>query len=340
MSLCSLIKDIGTKLTLTVSSLTLLANTAFAQLPNDNTKILVSRSQNRDIIEIVFSEGVFDPDNPESSLKSKIYRLDTQKGAVDLLFYSTDSNIALVKPAYSEDKKSLAFINFDYKNKENIEIYVVEPNRSQPRRLTNNNLHEQSFSWSPDGKKILFVAGSRTDNYTNSIYAINIDGTNEKIVYLNKKGDISNAVWSKDGKKIAFDYNIRDESGIVDEVQIKIMDLNNNNIITLPGNDVDEVDLSWSPGDKILASGFEDDEESEDRLGLVYSIDPRSGYTEKLAICPESCDSPIWVNNNTILVVATYPKLSNYEIYKMDIRSKEPERIYGNEGTIIGLTFK
>lgn len=72
---------------------------------------------------------------------------------------------------YSPDGKSIAFIGGNNNN----EIYIMNADGSDIERITNNDLREQYLSWSPEGARLVFMAGSHSSG--GYIYTINGDGT-------------------------------------------------------------------------------------------------------------------------------------------------------------------
>ena len=59
----------------------------------------------------------------------------------------------------------------------NDEIYVMDANGEELRKLTNNRFTDGQPSWSPDGKQIAFES-DRERNY--EIYVMDIDGDNPR----------------------------------------------------------------------------------------------------------------------------------------------------------------
>ena len=88
------------------------------------------------------------------------------------------------------------------------EIYVMDADGGNQRRLTNNPASDYAPSWSPDGKRIVFV--SDRDGHvdangwpTGDIYVMDADGGNPQNLTNNPFHD-SLPSWSPDGKRIAF----------------------------------------------------------------------------------------------------------------------------------------
>ena len=97
-----------------------------------------------------------------------------------------------------------AQIVFSSERDGNPEIYVMDTNGGNQRRLTNNPDDDWEPSWSPDGKRIAF---SSDRDGASEIYVMDADGSNQLNLTNNNPGLDSSPSWSPDGKRIAFSSN-------------------------------------------------------------------------------------------------------------------------------------
>jgi TolB protein len=97
-------------------------------------------------------------------------------------------------PVFSRDGTALAFhVGRD--------VHTLEAAGDDPRRLTTDPENGMYPSWSPDGKRIVFMSWrtGRTELFT-----MNVDGSDQKKLVTLDKGDAVDPRWSPDGSKIAF----------------------------------------------------------------------------------------------------------------------------------------
>jgi TolB protein len=85
----------------------------------------------------------------------------------------------------------------------NAEVYAMDTDGGNPRRLTRNPGDDWNPSWSPDGEHIAF-ASERGANF--DIYVMDADGNNPQRLTKNPSSDW-NPSWSPDGEHIAFTSN-------------------------------------------------------------------------------------------------------------------------------------
>lgn len=91
--------------------------------------------------------------------------------------------------AFSANARMIAFTS---DRDGNNEIYIMNADGSEQKRITDEITEFWGVSWSPDGQKIAF--GTNKD-YNNEIYIMNADGSEQKNLTNNPAVDLSPA-WS------------------------------------------------------------------------------------------------------------------------------------------------
>ena len=136
----------------------------------------------------------------------------------------------------------------------NDEIYVIDADGSNLKRITNNPEDDYNPTWSPDGTRIAFVRHSTFDN----IYVMDVDGSNLTQLTNNQANDLD-PTWSPDGTRIAF------TSGRDGNYEIYVMNTDGTNQRNLSMNPSADQDPTWSPDGTSIAfssnrdgGGFED----------------------------------------------------------------------------------
>ena len=146
-------------------------------------------------------------------------------------------------PSWSPDGKRIAFSarrDGHFENEFGIthEIYVMDADGGNEQRLTENRNNDWRPSWSPDGKRIAFMADRKGDVVSWDIYVIDVAGGNEQRLTENRVYD-SSPSWSPDGKRIAF---MSHREG---NTEIYVMDADGGNPQNLTNNPHSDSSPAW-----------------------------------------------------------------------------------------------
>ena len=241
-------------------------------------------------------------------------------------------------PSWSPDGQRIAFVSdrdghphfvpgwFTY------EIYVMDADGGNQRRLTNNPADDRGPSWSPDGKQIVFM--SMRDGHiidfapTYEIYAMDADGGNLQNL-TNNPSDDRYPSWSPDGKRIVFvserPGHFRGKAGITTEIYV--MDVDGGNQQRLTENRQTDWFPSWSPDGKRIA--FASDRKGDFENFEIYVMDVDGGNQQKLTNNRGDDSSPSWSPDGER--IAFYSRRDgNAEIYVMDVDGGNPQNLTNN----------
>jgi dipeptidyl aminopeptidase/acylaminoacyl peptidase len=128
---------------------------------------------------------------------------------------------AVADPQISPDGKRIAFAvteNNLAEGKSNSEIYLMDADGNNIRKLTDNPAADYHPRWSPDGKSILFLS-TRHDGP--QAWLLPLDG-GEPTQITHFTTGVSDAVWTSDGKHIVFTSDVFPECGADSDCNKKI----------------------------------------------------------------------------------------------------------------------
>ena len=207
------------------------------------------------------------------------------------------------------------------------EIYVMEVDGKNQRRLTNNPAMDRSPSWSPDGKRIAFV--SERDGHahrripglhTSEIYVMDADGGNQLNLTNNPHDDRSPS-WSPDGKRIVFESDRNNDRG--HNIEIYVMDADGSNQLNLTNNLTEDRYPAWSPDGEHIAFSARREGHVVHNLDITYEIyvmDADGENEQRLTDNRHNDMYSSWSPNGERIAFVSDRKgnWENYEIYVMD----------------------
>ena len=149
---------------------------------------------------------------------------------------------------YASRRTKIAFTST--RDGKNLDIYVMDGDGRNQKRLTVNPARDELPAWSPDGKKIAFVSNRNNVNKDHrQIWVIDADGKNP-IRLTDGLRDVF-PDWSPDGKKIVYDTHLVPEDHHLAPGGITVMDADGKNkrLLKKAGG----LHPTWSPDGKRIA---------------------------------------------------------------------------------------
>jgi Tol biopolymer transport system component len=196
----------------------------------------------------------------------------------------------------------------------NGEIYVMNADGSNPRRLTNHRLWDGFPDWSPDGTQIAYYSYVNDKNWV--IKVMDADGSNPRQVTDSSVCDGA-PHWSPDGTQITYDSGDCDG----DHREIYAIGVDGGTPVNLSNNPADDMLAAWSPdGTRLVFSS------NRDGNYEIYTMDADGGNVQRLTEDPAEDHAPAWSPDGTR--IAFYSNRDgNEEIYLMGADGSNPTNV-------------
>jgi TolB protein len=194
--------------------LTGVARTKLTFVSDRNRESVLGTVEKRDVKEVYFAD--YDGANQVRITSTRQLNLSPTWGAdarviaytsyrpfpeIQLAFITTGESRNLTRgraefegiynPAYSPDGRQIAF-GATPRGASDPEIFVMNADGTNLRRLTRNPAIESTPTWSPSGTRIAFVSNRAGRQ---QIYTMNVDGSNLEVVRL-PDGEVDRPTWS------------------------------------------------------------------------------------------------------------------------------------------------
>lgn len=130
---------------------------------------------------------------------------------------------SLGDPQISPDSRRIAFTvneTFLEEGKSNTEIYIMDADGGNLRRMTNNPSGDFHPRWSPDGKSLLFISTRKNGSQA---WLIPVDGGEPRQI-TNISTGVGDLAWTANGKGFIFTSTVFPECGSNDDANKKIDD--------------------------------------------------------------------------------------------------------------------
>jgi len=209
------------------------------------------------------------------------------------------------------------------------EIYVMNADGSEPRRITHNTTWDLGPVWSPDGDRLAFGGVQFVNGVavSASMYLINADGSEQ----LELPGTCGNfPSWSPEGDQIAFGS----VPGCPSANEIFVINTDGTGLTNLTNSPAVDGRPSWSPNGRKIAFNSNRDGDAE-----IWVMNADGSGLEQLTFNSASDQVPKWSPNGRKIAFQSNRDDPRFDIYVMNADGSEQTRLTTSEGRDLGASW-
>jgi TolB protein len=227
--------------------------------------------------------------------KKDVFRLIAHKMADEILKVYGEKPVFTSKIVFVSDRDGGDF-----------ELYMMDCDGQNQRRLTFNKVKDYMPAWSPDGKKIAFTSYRRTRA---GLYIWNLEANS--LTEVASSGTAFSPSFSPDGTRLLFCSTLEGNS------EIFVASGDGKNVKRLTFNNAVDTAPSWSPTGREIVF-------TSDRGGTpqIYIMDAEGSNVRRISFGGTYHDSPAWSPAGDRIVYVS--RVENiFDLYVLNLRSNQ-----------------
>lgn len=276
--------------------------------------------------DVLITANVSSKEPDKIQMIASVYEIAAQKPIFQKMYSSNPENSSRIAHEFVADllyrftgQRGLSATKISFSNNStgNKEVYLVDFDGTNLKRITEDNSLAMLPRWSPDGKEIIYTSYKR-HNPDLYIYSLE-NGTNQ--VFSSRKGLNSSASFSPDGKVLAATLSHEGYPNLY------LLNRKGEILSRLTQGKFADTSASFSPDGKRIIF-------VSDRPGWpqIYVIDTDGSNLKRLSDSGY-CDSPIWSPQGDKIAYSRGTNKGNHDIVIHDLISGEILQITNNQGS-------